>query len=96
MGKKVTPKDTLGVLESIVEDKATFKPWGPFSDIQIMEVEGFIPDFSDKNYVEQLQKRMQDRVDFVASRDTAKGGFDKLPLDALEALKKVVSEAQNA
>lgn len=96
MGKKVTPKDTLGVLESIVEGKATFKPWGPFSDIEIMEVEGFVPDFSDKNYVDQLQKRMQDRVDFVASRDTAKGGFDKLPDDALEALKKVVAEAQNA
>lgn len=96
MGKKVTPKDTLGVLESIVEDRATFKPWGPFSDIQIMEVDGFIPDFSDRNYVDQLQKRMQDRVDFVASRDTVKGGFDKLPADALEALKKVVEEAQNA
>ena len=95
MGKKVTPKDTLGVLESIVEEKAIFKPWGPFSDIQIMEVEGFIPDLSNPDYVEQLQKRMQDRVDFVASRDTEKGGFDKLPSDALEALKKVVSEAQN-
>ncbi len=96
MGKKVTPKDTLGVLEAIVEGKATFKPWGPFSDIEIMEVEGFVPDFSDKNYVDQLQKRMQDRVDFVASRDTVKGGFDKLPADALEALKKVVAEAKNA
>ncbi len=96
MGKKVTPKDTLGVLEAIVEGKATFKPWGPFSDIEIMEVEGFVPDFSDKNYVDQLQKRMQDRVDFVASRDTEKGGFDKLPADALEALKKVVAEAHNA
>ena len=61
-----------------------------------MEVEGFVPDFSDKNYVDQLQKRMQDRVDFVASRDTVKGGFDKLPADALEALKKVVAEAKNA
>ncbi len=96
MGKKVTPKDTLGVLEAIVEGVATFKPWGPFSDIEIMEVEGFVPDFSDKEYVDQLQKRMQDRVDFVASRDTEKGGFDKLPADALEALKKVVAEAKNA
>ena len=96
MGKKVTPKDTLGVLEAIVEGKTEFKPWGPFSDIQIMDVEGFVPDFSDKEYVDQLQKRMQDRVDFVASRETEKGGFDKLPADALEALKKVVTEAKNA
>lgn len=96
MGKKVTKEVTLGVLESIVENRANFKPWGPFSDIEIMEIDGFVPDFTDANYVEQLQKRMQDRVDFVASRDTEKGGFDKLPDDALEALKKVVDEAKNA
>ena len=96
MGKKVQPKDTLGILESIVEGTATFKPWGPFSDIEIMEWEGFVPDFSNKEYVDQLQKRMQDRVDFVASRDTEKGGFDKLPAEALEALKKVVAEAHKA
>lgn len=96
MGKKVQPKHTLGILEAIVEGNAVFKPWGPFSDIEIMELEGFVPDFSDQAYVDQLQKRMQDRVDFVASRDTEKGGFDKLPLEALEALKKVVAQAHNA
>jgi phosphoenolpyruvate carboxykinase (ATP) len=58
-----------------------------------MELEGFIPNLEDENYVEQLQKRMQDRVDFIKSRDTEKGGFDKLPADALEALQKVVDEA---
>ncbi len=47
MGKKVQPKDTLGVLEAIVEKKADFKPWGPFSDIEIFEWEGFVPDLSD-------------------------------------------------
>jgi phosphoenolpyruvate carboxykinase (ATP) len=36
MGKKVQPKDTLGILEAIVEGKAEFKKWGPFSDIEIM------------------------------------------------------------
>lgn len=96
MGKKVTPAITLGSLEAIVEGTATFKPWGPFSDIQIMEIDGFVPDLHNKEYVEQLQKRMQDRVDFVQSRDTAKGGFDKLPTEALEALQKVVAQAKNA
>ena len=28
MGKKVQPKDTLGILEAIVEGKAEFKQWG--------------------------------------------------------------------
>ena len=96
MGKKVTKEVTLGVLEAVVEGKTEFKQWGPFSDIEIMEVEGFVPDFSDSNYVEQLQKRMQERVNFVASRETEKGGFDKLPADALEALQKVVEESKRA
>ena len=34
---------------------------------------------------------MLDRVEFVKSRDTVKGGFDKLPQEALDALNKVVN-----
>lgn len=94
MGKKVTPKDTLGILETIVEGKASFKQWGPFSDIEIMEWEGFVPNLEDAEYKAQLKARMNDRVQFVQSRDEFKGGFDKLPADALEALKKVVSELE--
>lgn len=92
MDKKVTPAITLGSLEAIVEGTATFKPWKPFSDIEILEVEGFIPDMKDADYVAQLKARMTDRVEYVQSRDTEKGGFDKLPTEALEALKKVVNE----
>ena len=95
MGKKVTPAITLGILERIVEQNAEFESWGPFSDIEIMKIEGFVPDFSDAQYVDQLQKRMQDRADYVSSRDTEKGGFDALPTEAYEALCKVVNEAKN-
>ena len=92
MGKKVQPKDTLGILESIVDGKAEFKKWGPFSDIEIMDWEGFVPDMNDAEYLTQLKARMQDRVNEVAAFATEKGGYDKLPDDALDALKKVVSE----
>ena len=93
MGKKVQPKDTLGILEAIVEKKAEFKPWGPFSDMEIFEWEGFVPDLSDKEYVEQLKARMQDRLNYVTNLDEAEGGFNKLPEDAGAAIKKVVDEA---
>ncbi len=93
MGKKVQPKDTLGILEAIVEKKADFKPWGPFSDIEIFEWEGFVPDLKDKEYVVQLKARMQDRLNYVTNLDEAEGGFNKLPEDAAAAIKKVVDEA---
>ena len=92
MGKKVKPADTLGILEAIVEGKADFKPWGPFSDIEIFDWEGFVPDMNDADYVAQLKARMNDRLEFVKSRDTFKDGYDKLPADALAAIQKVVDE----
>lgn len=92
MGKKVQPKDTLGIIEAVVEGKAQFKQWGPFSDIEIFEWEGFVPDLNDSEYVAQLKARMNDRVEFVRSRNEFKGGYDKLPEDALEAIEKVVKE----
>ena len=93
MGKKVKPADTLGILESIVEGKAAFEKWGPFSDIEIMNWGDFNVDLSDKDYAAQLKSAMQNRVDAVEGFATKKEGYDKLPDEALEALKKVVAEA---
>ena len=93
MGKKVTKEDTLGVIEAVVEGRATFEKWGPFSDIEIYNWDGFVPNLNDASYVEQLKARMLDRVNFVKSRETVKGGYDKLPEDALQAIVKVVEEA---
>lgn len=92
MGKKVQPKDTLGILEAIVEKKADFHQWGSFSDIEIMDWEGFIPNMNDSEYVTQLKARMNDRVNEIKAFDTVKEGYDKLPSDALAAIQKVVNE----
>ena len=92
MGKKGKPADTLGILEAIVEKRAEFKQWGPFSDIEIMEWEGFVPDLNDVEYKSQLKARMQDRVNEVEAFAVEKGGYDKLPEEAVDALKKLVFE----
>ena len=94
MGKKVEPKHTLGILETIVEGNAKFEKWENFSDIQIMHIDGFDTSFNNKEYKEQFIKRMQDRINFIASRETEKAGLDKLPNDALEALNRVIDEAK--
>lgn len=92
MGKKIPKEVTIGILEAIVEKKASFKQWGNFSDIEIYDIEGFIPDMKDKAYIEQLKARMKDRLEFVRSRDSFKGGYDKLPADAYDAIKAVVDQ----
>ena len=63
-----------------------------FSDIEIFEWEGFIPDLNDPEYKKQLTARMNDRLKFVEARNEVKGGYDKLPSEAADALKKVISE----
>ena len=43
-------------------------------------------------YRSQLRARFQDRLDFVVSRETERGGLDRLPDDAREALERAVAE----
>jgi phosphoenolpyruvate carboxykinase (ATP) len=97
MGAKVKPADTLGILETIVEGKAKFEQWGPFADIQIMndwsgKTGDFTPNLKDADYVAALKSSMQTRVKAVEDFATKKEGYDKLPDEALEALKKLVAE----
>lgn len=93
MGKKVRKEDTLGILEAVVEGRAEFRQWGPFSEIEIMEWAGFVPDLSDPAYEEQLKARMQERLTFLRTLNEAEGGFNRLPADAAEAVARIVDEA---
>ncbi len=92
MGKKIKKETTLGVLEAIVEGTAKFEKWGNLSDIEIMNIEGFDASFDNAEYAEQFSKRMSDRIEFVKSRKTEKGGKDELPEEALQALENVIKE----
>ncbi len=92
MGKKVQKEDTLGIIETIVDGKAKFEPWGPFSDIEIMNWEGFVPELSDPAYVDALVDRMKDRLDYVMELENLDEGYNALPADAEDALKKVFKE----
>ncbi|MCI9078104.1 MAG: phosphoenolpyruvate carboxykinase (ATP) [Lachnospiraceae bacterium] len=94
MGKKVQPKDTLGILEAIVEGKAEFKKWGSFDDIEIMEWEGFVPNLDDAEYKNALKGAMQNRVDAVKGFAENNSGYDKLPDEALAAVQKLVDALQ--
>lgn len=65
---------------------------GPFSDIEILDWEGFIPNMEDHDYVSQLKARMNDRLNEIKEFAVAKEGYDKLPDDAMAAIQKVVDE----
>ena len=86
--KKVTPAVTLGLIEDIVQNKATFKQFGPFSGLQYYEIPGYEPNFDDAEYRKEVKARMSDRLGFVSNIEE----YNKLPEEALDAIRKVVNE----
>ena len=92
MGTKVKPAHTLSILEAIVEDRANWVPFGDFSGMRTLELPDFKIDTQDESYRGQLRARFQDRLNFVVSREMERGGMDRLPDDAREALERAVAE----
>lgn len=85
---KVTPKVTLGLIEDIVDEKAKFVPFGPIEDFEYMPIEGFEPNFNDKQYLADIKARMLHRIDDMNDK-AAKDPADKLPEEAICAIQKV-------
>lgn len=86
-GKKVTPNDTLGLIEDIVNNKAKFEKFGPFKELQYYHIKGFdIPNTA--SYKKELKDRMNDRLKFVTSQKDR----EALPKDAIDAIKKIIAE----
>lgn len=94
MDKKVTPEVTLSSLEQIIEGRAEFTSFGRIAGMEYLKIPGYEVDFTNWSYKQQLMKRMSDRLDFIKSRDTEKGGMDALPPDAVSELQRVVYHLQ--
>jgi len=90
MGKKVTPAITLKIIENIIEDKAEFHNWGNFSNIEIMDIDGFEANLEDEEYLKKFKAKIEDRIRFIKSREHFMAGRDKLPQDALDALENII------
>lgn len=91
MDNKVTPGVTLSGIETIVERRARFVPFGGIPGMEMLEVPGYAADFANWSYKQQIMKRMGDRLAFVKSRESEKGGMDALPPDAAETLQRIVN-----
>ena len=93
MDKKVPVSATLGSIEAIIEEQATFTDLG-IEGISYLPVEGFIPDFKDEKYKKQFVARINDRIGYIEKKATDRGGFDELPGEAVESMKKVATQAE--
>lgn len=94
LDKKIPKEVTIAILESIVDETAEFKPFGKMADIKTMDIEGFVPDFSNPEYVNLLVKSMYNRVSYLTSLMDFKGGRDHLPEEAKSVIQKLIDEQQ--
>ncbi|MBN7773230.1 phosphoenolpyruvate carboxykinase (ATP) [Clostridium aminobutyricum] len=92
MDKKIPKEVTIDIIEKIIDETAEFKNFGIVSELKTMDVEGFIPDFSDKKYVKELVLGMIGRMNYVESLKRYKGGRDELPQEAKDAIEALVDK----
>jgi phosphoenolpyruvate carboxykinase (ATP) len=90
--KKIPKEVTLKLLEELALKKAKFKQLGGFTEIEYMEVEGYKPDMRDKDYKGMWKNSLDYRKKFLLDMESFKGGIDKLPKEALDAIIRLEKE----
>ncbi len=88
LNKNITPKITLGLIESIVEKDIEFHTINGIEDISFTNIEGYNPDFKDQKYKELFISRLESRVDFIDHLFSQ----DILPTEARKSILKVIKE----
>ena len=86
LDKKIPKEITISIIEAIVDGTMRLKSLNSLEGIKTMDVEGFIPDFEDKKYLNLIDLSIKKRIDFIESLKEAKGGRDNLPEEAINAL----------
>lgn len=89
--QKVTPHDTLSSIEKVVEETASFVPFGPFEELTYLPIAGHEPNFEDLDYRKKLLLRMQNRLHFIQEQKTVKDGYDALPNEAETRIKQLIA-----
>lgn len=90
LDKKIPKEVTIGIIESIVDETVKFKSFGKIPNITTVDIEGFIPDFNDKDYVNLLVNGMNNRITYLKSLEDFNGGRDSLPKEAIASIQKIV------
>ena len=89
LGEKVTPEDSLGVIEAIVEGKAEFENFGPIKSFEFLPLDKFPVPFNDTEYTKLLKARMQVRLDYIQNYNK-ENPEDSLPEEITQALNELV------
>jgi len=90
LDKKIPKEVSIAIIEAIIDGSATFRDFGPLTQLKTMDIDGFVPDFDDKNYIELLKTSMAGRAKYLESLQNIAGGRDALPEEAKEKIEELI------
>lgn len=75
LDKKVKKEDTLHAIESVIDGKVEWKPFGPYEAFEYAVIDGFEPDFKDKDYAKAVRASFAKRQEHIDGLND----FNRLP-----------------
>ncbi|WP_025728302.1 phosphoenolpyruvate carboxykinase (ATP) [Atopobacter phocae] len=91
LNDKVKPHHTLGIIESNVEQTATYMDFPLLKDVQYAEIEDFHIPVEDNAYRVKLRNRMQRRLDYVLEHNKLYPNHP-LPAEVISSLQELIRE----
>nr|WP_207871612.1 phosphoenolpyruvate carboxykinase (ATP) [Enterococcus sp. DIV2402]MBO0463032.1 phosphoenolpyruvate carboxykinase (ATP) [Enterococcus sp. DIV2402] len=85
-GKNIPAKVTLASIETIIEQPDAFVPFDSIDGLSYLPLDDFVVDFTQVTYLEKVQARMQNRLDFILKQND----FNRLPEEAAQAMENVI------
>ncbi len=85
-GKNISTKVTLASIETIIEQPDAFIPFDSIDGLSYLPLDDFVVDFTQVTYLEKVQARMQNRLDFILKQND----FNRLPEEAAQAMENVI------
>ncbi|AND79648.1 phosphoenolpyruvate carboxykinase (ATP) [Streptococcus pantholopis] len=95
MGRSIPKNISLNIIEQVVENKGTFKPFGPLNHFEYLDLDGYPVSRFDENYKQLIRERMQVRLNFLLSfnQDNPKTA---LPVSSISRLEDVIESLSKA
>ncbi len=91
LGKDITPKITLGLIEEIVTNTISFKQFYHLEELSFVNINGYSPDFNNSEYTNLVVKRLKNRISYIHGLNPK----NALPDEAAKSIQNIVEKIIN-
>lgn len=92
LDQDIPPAVTLGSIENNVENTAKYTTFGPVEAFEYVDIDDYEVPFEDEEYLKQLQKNMQVRIEHLKTTVAEEEAPHDLPAEIIESIQTVVDQ----